>query len=138
MSLDFFFTFVVVPRASDFVSTLVEALPTGVFVSTVVELASSAKHTGIATKEIRPSEIESVLKDRNMISSIAAVSLQFHPASNWTTERCPSGSLVNGYSEKFLPRPFKHARLNRTLENLRCLYAFMGTIADLSDLDCEA
>lgn len=101
MSLAFFFTFVVVPRASDFVSTLVEALPTGVLVSTVVELASSAKHAGIATNEISPREIESVLKDRNMISSIAAVILQFHPASNGTTESYPSGSLVNGYSENF-------------------------------------
>lgn len=81
MSADFFLTLVVVPRASDLVSTLVEAAPTGVLVSTVVELASSAKHAGKATNEIRPSEIESVLKDRNMISSIAAVCLPLNPAS---------------------------------------------------------
>lgn len=83
MSLAFFFTLVVVPRASDFVSTFVEALPTGVVVSTVVELASSAKHAGIATNEISPSEIESILKDRNMISSIAAVCLPLNPCKQW-------------------------------------------------------
>jgi hypothetical protein len=77
MSLACFFTLVVVPSASDLDSTFVDALPSGVFVSTVVELASSA-YAGTSAKESSPREIDSVFKDRNIISSIAAVRLAFN------------------------------------------------------------
>jgi len=70
----FFLTLVEDPSASDLVSTSVDALPRRVSVFTDVDVASSA-NAGTITKERIPSEIDSVLKDRNMISSIAAVCL---------------------------------------------------------------